>query len=40
MMSVIPAAAGILTAIAVWFYTLDEPMMEKIEQELSARKKE
>jgi GPH family glycoside/pentoside/hexuronide:cation symporter len=40
MMSVIPAAAGILTAIAVWFYTLDEPMMEKIEQDLSARKKE
>jgi GPH family glycoside/pentoside/hexuronide:cation symporter len=40
MMSIIPAAGGILVAIAAWFYTLDEPLMEKIEIELTARKKD
>lgn len=40
MMSIIPAIAGLLTAGAVWFYTLDEEMMETIEIELSYRKKE
>jgi Na+/melibiose symporter-like transporter len=40
MMSIIPAIAGLLAAAAVWFYVLDEQMMEKIEQDLSARKKE
>jgi glycoside/pentoside/hexuronide:cation symporter, GPH family len=36
MMSIIPAGAGLLAAAAVWFYTLDEKMMEKIEQDLCA----
>ena len=40
MMSFIPAIGSILAAAAVWFYTLDEPLMEKIEQELTSRKKE
>ena len=40
MMSIIPAVAGLLAATAVWFYKLDEKMMEKIEQDLSARKNE
>jgi len=40
MMSIIPAIAGLLAAAAGWFYKLDEQMMEKIEQDLSTRKKE
>ena len=40
MMSIIPAIAGLLAAGSVWFYVLDDQMMEKIEQDLSARKKE
>jgi GPH family glycoside/pentoside/hexuronide:cation symporter len=40
MMSIIPGIAGLLAAAAVWFYVLDEQMMERIEQELSVRKKE
>jgi GPH family glycoside/pentoside/hexuronide:cation symporter len=40
MMSFIPAIGSILAAAAVWFYTLDEPLMERIEQELTSRKKE
>jgi len=38
MMSIIPAIAGLLAAAAVWFYVLDERMMEKIEQDLSAKR--
>jgi GPH family glycoside/pentoside/hexuronide:cation symporter len=40
MMSVIPAIGGVLATIGAWFYTLDEPLMEKIEQDLTSRKKE
>ena len=40
MMSFIPAVGSILATVAVWFYTLDEPLMERIEQELTSRKKE
>ena len=40
MMSIIPAIAGLLAAVAVCFYVLDEQMMEKIEQDLSSRRKE
>jgi GPH family glycoside/pentoside/hexuronide:cation symporter len=40
MMSVIPAIGGILAALAMWFYTLDEPLMVEIEQELTSRKTE
>ncbi len=40
MMSVIPAIGGVLATIGMWFYTLDEPLMEKIEQDLTSRKKE
>ena len=40
MMSIIPAIGGLLAAAAVWFYKLDEQMMEKIEQDLSTRKNE
>jgi len=39
MMSIIPALAGLLAAGAVWFYVLDEQMMEKIEVDLSSRRK-
>ena len=40
MMSVIPAVGGIMAALAMWFYTLDEPLMVKIERELTSRKTE
>lgn len=40
MMSIIPAIGGFLAAAAMWFYVLDEKMMVKIEEDLSARKKE
>jgi len=40
MMSIIPGIAGLLAAVAVCFYVLDEQMMEKIEQDLSSRRKE
>ncbi|MCX6121233.1 MAG: MFS transporter [Ignavibacteriales bacterium] len=40
MMSIIPAVGGFLAAAAMWFYVLDEKMMVKIEEDLSARKKE
>jgi GPH family glycoside/pentoside/hexuronide:cation symporter len=39
MMSFIPAVGSILATVAVWFYTLDEPLMERIEQELTSRKR-
>jgi GPH family glycoside/pentoside/hexuronide:cation symporter len=38
MISVIPAAGSILAAFTALFYTLNEPMMKKIEQELTVRK--
>jgi Na+/melibiose symporter-like transporter len=38
MMSFIPAACSILVTIAVWFYRLDDQLMEKIEQDLTQRK--
>jgi glycoside/pentoside/hexuronide:cation symporter, GPH family len=39
MISVIPAVGSLLAAGTAWFYTLNEPMMKEIEQELTKRKK-
>jgi len=39
MMSIIPAAAGVLTLVVlVFFYKLDEPLMEKVKAELEGRR--
>jgi glycoside/pentoside/hexuronide:cation symporter, GPH family len=38
MMSFIPAAFGLLAAVAVRFYRLDEPTMARIEAEVAQRK--
>jgi len=38
MMSIIPAVAGLLAVVAVFFYELDDKLMEKIEADLTARK--
>lgn len=40
MMSIIPAIGGLLAAAAIWFYSLDEKMMENIEVDLAKRRKE
>ncbi|MBN1895413.1 MFS transporter [bacterium] len=39
LISVIPAVGSALAALTALFYTLDEPLMKKIEQELTERKK-
>lgn len=38
MMSIIPAVTGLLAVVAVFFYELDDKLMEKIEADLTARK--
>ncbi len=38
MMSLIPAAFGLLAAVAIRFYRLDEPTMARIEAEVAQRK--
>ncbi len=38
MMSLIPAAFGLLAAVAIRFYRLDEPTMARIEAEVAHRK--
>jgi GPH family glycoside/pentoside/hexuronide:cation symporter len=38
MMSVIPAAAGLLAVLIMLFYKLDEPMMKRISGDLAARR--
>ncbi len=40
LMSIIPAAAGILAIVLILFYKLDEKLMSQIEAELSARRKQ
>jgi len=40
LMSVIPAAVGVLAVILMIFYKLDEDTMQKIEKDLEARRKE
>jgi GPH family glycoside/pentoside/hexuronide:cation symporter len=39
MMSIIPVGVGILALILLFFYRLDEPVMEKVKAELEARRK-
>ncbi len=36
--SLVPAAFGVLSGLAIFFYKLDEPQVRSIEQELAARK--
>jgi Na+/melibiose symporter-like transporter len=38
-MSIVPACVSSLAGIAVLFYKIDEPLMEKIEKDLSSRRK-
>ncbi len=38
MISIIPAAAALLSTISVSFYNLDDELMKKIEVELKERK--
>lgn len=38
LMSVVPGVLGLLSAAAIFFYTLDDPTMEKIGRELEERK--
>jgi GPH family glycoside/pentoside/hexuronide:cation symporter len=38
LVSMIPAAAGVLAIVLILFYKLDEKMMSQIEAELSARR--
>lgn len=38
LFSLLPAAFSLLSAAAIYFYTLDEPLVKRVEQELASRR--